>query len=92
LLLAQRKTPTTFSGFSGQTSPSDRISLSIAGTLNDQRELLFHSCQAVKEGKMPGGIYTRLRPEATLSPQDVKTICAASQTLEASANTASTKP
>jgi hypothetical protein len=59
---------------------------------DDQRELLFQSCQAVTKGKMPGGIYTRLRPEATLSSQDIKTICAASQAAEASAKTASTKP
>lgn len=57
-----------------------------------QRALMLQSCQAATEGKMPGGIYTRLRPEATLSAQDIKTICAASQTLEASAKTASTKP
>ena len=52
---------------------------------DDQRELLFQSCKAVQEGKMPGGIYTRLRPEATLSSKDIDTICGASRTLEASA-------
>jgi hypothetical protein len=57
-----------------------------------QRKLLVMSCKDATEGKMPGGIFTRLRPEATLSAQDVKTICAASQALEASARTASTKP
>jgi hypothetical protein len=59
---------------------------------DDQRELLFQSCQAVTKGKMPGGIYTRLRPEATLSAQDIETICAASRAAEANAKTASTKP
>ena len=52
---------------------------------DDQRELLFQSCKAVQEGKMPGGIYTRLRPEATLTQRDIDAICGASRTLEASA-------
>ena len=59
---------------------------------DDQRKLLIQSCKAATEGKMPGGIYTRLRPEATLSAQDIKTICAVSQSAEANAKTASTKP
>jgi hypothetical protein len=58
----------------------------------DQRKLLVLSCKDATEGKMPGGIFTRLRPEATLSAQDIKTICSASQALEAGARTASTKP
>ena len=59
---------------------------------DDQRKLLVQSCQAATKGEMPGSIYTRLRPEATLSAQDIKTICAASQAPDATAKTASTKP
>jgi hypothetical protein len=60
---------------------------------DDQRELLFQSCKAATEVKMPGGIYTRIRPEATLSQQDINTICAASRAADASASkTASAKP
>jgi hypothetical protein len=59
---------------------------------DDQRKLLVKSCQTVIAGKMPGGIYTRLRPEAILSAQDIKTICTGSQTLTGSATTASIKP
>jgi len=42
-----------------------------------QRELLVQSCQDVSHGKMPGGLYTTLRPQAKLSVKDVETICAA---------------
>ena len=43
----------------------------------DQQSLLAASCQAVSSGKMPGGAWTTLHPDARLSAQDVKTICAA---------------
>ena len=42
-----------------------------------QRNLLAASCTAASSGKMPGGAWTTLHPEARLSPQDVETICAA---------------
>lgn len=57
-----------------------------------RRQLLIQSCQDATEGKMPYDIYTRLRPEAKLSAQDIQTICAASQAAEANAKTASTQP
>lgn len=44
-----------------------------------QRELLAEACQDVTSGKMPGGPYTMLHPEAQLSPHDVETICAAAR-------------
>lgn len=59
---------------------------------NDQHELLSKSCQAASQGKMPGSIYTRLRPEARLSAQDIETICAASRQADANVATAPTKP
>lgn len=43
-----------------------------------QRMLLSASCDDVSSGKMPG-IYTLLRPETRLSPQDVETICTAAR-------------
>ena len=43
----------------------------------DQQSLLVASCNAVSTGKMPGSAWTTLHPEARLSSQDVKTICAA---------------
>ena len=50
-----------------------------------QRTLLWVSCQDATGGKMPGP-YTLLRPETTLSPQDIETICAAAR--QAGANAA----
>lgn len=41
-----------------------------------QRALLALSCQDATSGKMPG-IYTWLRPQTRLTPQDVATVCAA---------------
>ena len=49
-----------------------------------QRTLLSASCQDVSSGRMPG-LYTLLRPETRLSPQDVETICAAARQAEANA-------
>lgn len=43
-----------------------------------QRMLLSASCQDVSSGKMPG-VYTLVRPETRLSPQDIETICTAAQ-------------
>ena len=43
-----------------------------------QRMLLSASCDDASSGKMPS-IYTLVRPETRLSPQDVETICAAAQ-------------
>ena len=50
-----------------------------------QRMLLAASCRDATNGKMPGGIYTALRPETRLSAQDVETICAAARQSNASA-------
>lgn len=44
-----------------------------------QRDLLGESCQDATSGKMPGGLYTTLYPEARLSAHDVETICAAAR-------------
>jgi len=49
-----------------------------------QRLLLAMSCDDAMTGKMPG-VYTRLRPETRLSPQDVETICAAARQAETTA-------
>jgi hypothetical protein len=49
-----------------------------------QRTLLSVSCQDASSGKMPGP-YTLVRPETTLSPQDIETICAAARQAEANA-------
>jgi hypothetical protein len=43
-----------------------------------QRLLLATSCDAATSGKMPG-VYTLVRPETRLSPQDIETICAAAR-------------
>lgn len=43
-----------------------------------QRLLLDISCQDVTTGKMPS-VYTLLRPETRLSPQDIGAICAAAR-------------
>ena len=49
-----------------------------------QRTLLSASCEDARSGKMPGP-YTLVRPETTLSPQDIETICAAARPAEANA-------
>ena len=49
-----------------------------------QQMLLSASCEDVTAGKMPG-VYTRLRPETRLSPQDIETICAAARQAEVAA-------
>ena len=46
---------------------------------DQQRALLVASCRAVSAGKMPGGAWTALQPEAKLSARDIETICAAAQ-------------
>src|SRR5215475_4963188 len=51
-----------------------------------QRTLLAASCDDAQTGKMPGGAWTLLHPEARLSSQDIETICAASR--QAETNTA----
>ena len=43
-----------------------------------QRGLLMASCQDATTGKMPG-IYTLVRSDARLSPNDIQTICAAAR-------------
>jgi hypothetical protein len=43
-----------------------------------RRALLASSCQDALAGTMPIAAYTRVRPEARLSAQDIETICAAS--------------
>jgi Haem-binding domain len=47
-----------------------------------QRTLLAASCDDASTGKMPGGAWTLLHPEARLSPQDIETICAAARQVE----------
>ena len=47
-----------------------------------QRTLLAASCDDASSGKMPGGAWTLLHPEARLSNQDVETICAASRQVQ----------
>ncbi|HVH28342.1 MAG TPA: heme-binding domain-containing protein [Vicinamibacterales bacterium] len=47
-----------------------------------QRMLLSASCQDVSDGTMPG-VYSLLRPDTGLSPQDIETICAAARQAEA---------
>jgi hypothetical protein len=44
-----------------------------------QRALLAASCQAARDGTMPGTAWTLVRPEAQLSTQDIETICAAAR-------------
>jgi hypothetical protein len=55
-----------------------------------QRTLLSASCQDVSSGKMPG-VYTLVRPETRLSPQDIETICRAAQQAERQALAGGTK-
>jgi heme-binding protein len=47
-----------------------------------RRTLLAASCDDASTGKMPGGAWTLLHPEARLSSQDIETICAASRQVE----------
>ena len=47
-----------------------------------QRALLAASCDDARSGKMPGGAWTLLHPEARLSNQDVETICAAARQVQ----------
>jgi hypothetical protein len=49
-----------------------------------QRTLLSASCQDATSGKMPGP-YTLVRPETTLSPHDVASICAAARRADSDA-------
>ena len=49
-----------------------------------QRRLLSASCRDVSSGKMPG-VYTVVRSETKLSPEDVETICTAARQTEANA-------
>lgn len=49
-----------------------------------QRTLLSVACQDATSGKMPG-LYTLVRPETKLSPQDIETICAAARQADANA-------
>ncbi|HEU5256202.1 MAG TPA: heme-binding domain-containing protein, partial [Vicinamibacterales bacterium] len=49
---------------------------------SQQRTLLAASCDDASSGKMPGGAWTLLHPEARLSNQDVQTICAAARQIE----------
>lgn len=59
-----------------------------AYTAAQQHALLNASCNSVTQGKMPGGIYTRLRPESRLSSEDIGVICAAArETVAASTST-----
>jgi heme-binding protein len=44
-----------------------------------QRTLLAASCDDATTGRMPGGAWTLLHPEARLSSEDIETICAASR-------------
>jgi hypothetical protein len=44
-----------------------------------QRALLSASCEAASRGRMPGGAWTLLHPEARLSARDLTTICEAAQ-------------
>jgi heme-binding protein len=43
-----------------------------------QQMLLSASCREVSSGRMPG-VYTLVRPETRLSPQDIETICTAAR-------------
>ena len=40
-----------------------------------QQMLLAASCRDAASGKMPGGIWTALRPDSRLSTRDIETIC-----------------
>jgi hypothetical protein len=47
-----------------------------------RRTLLAASCDDASTGRMPGGAWTLLHPEARLSTEDIKTICAAARQVE----------
>lgn len=47
-----------------------------------QRTLLAASCEDASTGRMPGGAWTSLHPEARLSSQDIETICAAARQVD----------
>jgi hypothetical protein len=47
-----------------------------------QRTLLAASCDDASTGRMPGGAWTLLHPEARLSSQDIETICTAARQAE----------
>jgi heme-binding protein len=44
-----------------------------------QESLLLASCEDVTKGKMPGGAWIYLHPEARLTPQDIETVCTAAR-------------
>ena len=71
---------------SAVTKGRQAINFSEWGTYSPavQRTLLSASCDDVSSGKMPS-VYTVVRPETRLSPQDVETICAAARQEEAHA-------
>ena len=48
----------------------------------ERRTLLAASCDDASTGRMPGGAWTLLHPEARLSSQDIETICAAARQVE----------
>jgi len=50
-----------------------------------RHELLRRSCVDVSDGKMPGGAWVLLHPEARLSADDIKTICTAARQPEVAA-------
>jgi hypothetical protein len=66
---------------SAVTKGRNAVNFSEWGTYSPdvQRMLLSTSCQDVSSGKMPG-LYTLVRPETRLSPQDIETICTAART------------
>jgi hypothetical protein len=47
-----------------------------------QQTLLAASCDDASTGRMPGGAWTLLHPEARLSSQDIAMICAAARHVE----------
>lgn len=49
-----------------------------------QQELLAMMCRDVSTGKMPGGLWTQLHPEARLSAKDIEMICAAAEQADGS--------
>ena len=65
---------------SAVTKGREAVNFSEWGTYppETRRTLLSASCDAVSSGKMPG-VYTYVRSETRLSPQDIETICAAAR-------------
>src|SRR5262245_22169137 len=47
-----------------------------------QRTLMAASCDDASAGRMPGGAWTLLHPEARLSSEDIETICAAARQVD----------